>query len=203
MDHQARIATDLPLRTASPPPKRATNPTLVAFASALAVWSIVYLLPHLYWGLGGTAGLSVVKPSASALPEWQAINLAASGVLALPALLAVALVAVRAGTAKSGLLLVSLAGSAIATSHGLYGIIYRSLMVAGTIDVDGQTFDASRHGWVLWDLLVFEPWFLIEGLLLAGTGGAVVAPQSRRRWVLACTVSVAMATLTGVVGIRI
>ena len=107
----------------------------------------------------------------------------------------------RPGAVKTGLLLISLAGSAIAAAHGLYGIVYRSLTVAGAIDVDGQSFDASRHGWVIWDLLVFEPWFLIEGLLLAGLGGAATSPSFRRRWVVACAAGIALATLTGLLGV--
>ena len=33
-------------------------------------------------------------------------------------------------------------------------------------------FDASRHEWALWDLFVFEPWFLIEGVLFIAAGAA-------------------------------
>jgi hypothetical protein len=63
-------------------------------------------------------------------------------------------------------------GAAIAAGHGLYGIVYRTLNVAGVVDVDGAAFDAARHGWVLWDLFLFEPWFLIEGVLFGAlTGG--------------------------------
>jgi hypothetical protein len=157
----------------------------------------------LYWALGGTTGLSAVKPSARALPEWRSINWAASFVLAWPALLAVALVRARSGAIKTGLLLVALAGSAIATAHGLYGIIYRSLTVAETIDVDGRSFDVSRHGWVVWDLLVFEPWFLIEGVLLAGLGAAATSPALRRRWIIACVAGTGLAALTGLLGLKV
>jgi hypothetical protein len=191
------------LRAAARPTSPGTDRTLVVFATALALWSVAYMVPHLYWALGGTIGLSAVKPSASALPEWRAINWAASAVLALPALLAVALVRARPGVVKTGLLLITLAGSAIAAAHGLYGIVFRSITVAGAIDVDGESFDASRHGWVIWDLLVFEPWFLIEGLLLAGVGWIATPPSFRRRWISACAAGIALATLTGLLGVRV
>ncbi len=194
-------------RTRPPGATTSTSPvtdrTLVVMATALFIWSVAYLIPHLYWALGGTIGLSALKPSASALAEWRAINWAASGVLALPAVLAVALVRRGPGAVKTGLLLMSLTGSAIATAHGLYGIAYRALTVAGAIDVDGQRFDASRHGWVIWDLLVFEPWFLIEGLLLAGIVAASTSPCLRRRWIVACAAGIALATLTGLLGVRV
>jgi hypothetical protein len=202
VDEPQGTAARLPMAEA-PPTSQRTDRTLVVFATMLSVWSVGYLVPHLYWALGGTIGLSAVKPSASALPEWRAINGAASGVLALPALVAAALVRARRGAVKTGLLLITLAGSAIAASHGVYGIVYRSLIIAGAIDVDGRSFDASRHGWVIWDLLVFEPWFLIEGLLFAALGGAATSRSSRPRWIVGCAAATALATVTGLIGLRI
>ena len=93
------------------------------FATALALWSVAYLIPHLYWALGGTIGLSAVKPSASAAARVASHQLGGNGRTALPALVAVALVRSRPGAVKTGLLLISLAGSAIAAAHGLYGIV--------------------------------------------------------------------------------
>ncbi len=200
---QRPLARTGSLSPSAPPTSPGTNLVLVASAIAVTVWSVAYLVPHLYWAIGGTHGLSAVKPSARALPEWRAINWAASGVLALPAMLAVALVRARSRALKAGLLLVCLAGSSIAAAHGLYGIVYRALIVSGTIDVDGEPFDASRHGWVIWDLAVFEPWFLIEGLLLAALGAAVTPTCFRRRWIIACAAGIGFATLTGLLGLRV
>jgi hypothetical protein len=106
-----------------------------------------------------------LKPSAAALTQWRTINWAASVVLVLPVVIAAALVRSRADPLKATLMVASLGGAAIAAGHGLYGIIYRVLTVAGVVEVDGRPFDATLHGRVLWDLFVFEPWFLIEGLL--------------------------------------
>jgi hypothetical protein len=176
---------------------------LPRFAIALAGWSLIYLVPHLYWALGGTAGFSALKPSAVALTDWQAINWAATVVLAIPALIAAGLSRARPGWLRTGLLLSCLLGAAIATAHGLYGIVYRFLTLAGVVDIDGQAFDASRHGWVLWDLLVFEPWFLVEGLLFVGIGWAASRPASRRRWLVSCALAVTLATISGLVGVRV
>ncbi len=96
------------------------------------------------------------------------------------------------------------AGAAIAGSHGAFGIVYRALNVSGVTDVDGTPFQASRHEWVLWDLFVFEPWFLIEGVLFIAAGAAVLSvSRARRRWTTGCLVAVGVATLTGLLGLRV
>ena len=66
-----------------------------------------------------------------------------------------------------------------------------------------EQFDASRHGWVIWDLLVFEPWFLIEGVLFAGVGWAATPPSSRRTWIIACSTAITLSVVTGLVGVRV
>ena len=43
-------------KPAARPPSPADDRTLVVFATALALWSVAYLMPHLYWALGGTTG---------------------------------------------------------------------------------------------------------------------------------------------------
>ena len=172
---------------------------------SLAVWSIAYVLPHLYWGLGGETGLSAVRPSASAMPEWEDINLVASLVLTIPAAIGIGLIRF-AGERRVArpLLIASWLGVAIAAGHGLFGIVYRTLHVAGVTDIDGRSFELDRHGWVLWDLLVFEPWFLIEGILFAAVGrAALTGMEAKRRWTIACVVGVALATLSGIVGVRV
>lgn len=63
---------------------------LVWSGYAVFVWSIAYMLPHLYWALGGRLGLSMLKPSILELPQWEMINwvasvfLTATGSLVLP-----------------------------------------------------------------------------------------------------------------------
>ncbi len=50
---------------------------------------------------------------------------------------------------------------------------------------------------------MFEPWFLIEGLLLADMGGTATPPSFRHRWIIACAAGIALATLTGLLGVRV
>jgi hypothetical protein len=171
----------------------------------LCAWSLLYVLPHLYWALGGDALLFMVKQSAAEMDDWRAIYWAASAVLAGAALIGPALIW---STARPRLRAVTLAmcgvGAAVAASHGAFGIIYRALNVAGITDIDGAAFDVSTHEWALWDLVVFEPWFLAEGLLFIAAGGAALESQSaRHRWVAGCVGAIGIATLTGLLGLRL
>ena len=62
----------------------------------------------------------------------------------------------------------------------------------------------TRHEWVLWDLCVVEPWFLIEGVLFAAAGAAVLpTTQARRRWTAGCLAAIGLATLTGSLGLHV
>jgi hypothetical protein len=171
----------------------------------LCAWSLLYVLPHLYWALGGEAFLFTVKRSAAELDDWRAINLAASVVLACAALLGPALMwSAGHPRLRAATLVACAGGAAIAASHGAFGILYRALNVAGVVEVDGVAFDVSTHEWVLWDLFVFEPWFLIEGLLFVAAGAAAMTTdRSRRRWTAACLAAIGVATLTGLLGVRV
>lgn len=176
----------------------------VDWSLLLGAWSVAYVLPHLYWALGGEAFLFTVKESAAEMDDWKAINWAASVVLTGAALLGPALVVSASHPRLRRVTLAACAGgAAIATSHGAFGILYRALNVTGVTDVEGAEFDASSHEWVLWDLFVFEPWFLIEGLLFIAAGAAALkTARGRRRWVTGCLAAAGLATMTGLLGLR-
>jgi hypothetical protein len=163
------------------------------------------VLPHLYWALGGNALLFTVKRSAAEMDDWRAINWAASVVLMGAALIGPALIWFTARPRLRGVTLAACAaGAAIAGSHGAFGIIYRALNVAGVTEIDGATFDSSNHGWALWDLAVFEPWFLVEGILFVAAGAATFTThRSRRWWIAGCLAATGIATMAGLAGLRV
>lgn len=188
-------------RAAPPTPGHALQP----IATALSVWSGLYVVPHVYWAVGGDAGFSALKPSATAHPDWQAINAVASVILLVP--VAIGLLLPRSSShrrTRTLLLAACLAGASIAASHGIYGVVYRFLNLTGAVDIDGQQFTPAEHTWVIWDLYFFEPWFLIEGVLFASAGWAAIASaRAQRRWLFACSVGTSLALASGVVGLRI
>lgn len=150
----------------------------------LLIWSLLYALPHLYWGLGGTAGFFVYKPSATEIDYWEVAHLFAFAAILIGGLLGFALERAGEQPLLRLLLLVTVGvASAITASHGAYGILFRALSVTGVTDVEGVPFDIDRHGWVLWDMLAIEPWFLGMGILLGVTGYcAQRSHQGRVRW---------------------
>ncbi len=172
---------------------------------AIFVWSIGYMLPHLYWALGGTAGLALVRPEAAALPEWRLINWVASVFLTAAGGLGLALAYLPRRPWLSGLLLaMAWAGCSLAASHGLDGLVNRLLQFAGLATVEGAPFGLPEHAYVVWDLLLFEPWFLIEGLLLGLAGWCYLRqPRHRRVWLALCALGVGVGLVTAVLGVRV
>lgn len=172
---------------------------------ALAAWSFAYMLPHLHWALGGRFGLSAFHPSAAQLPQLREINWWASLILTLAALLGVGLVRLRGKQQfRWPLLTVAWAGASVAIAHGAYGIAARARALTHLATTSPGGVDLERDGWMLWDLLLFEPWFLVEGLLIVLAGWHyLAAPGERRRWVLACLAGSAAAAAAAVAEIRI
>lgn len=177
---------------------------LVWSGYAVFVWSIFYMLPHLYWALRGTMGLSMLKPSISEIPQWEAINWAASVILTAAGFLGIAFIYLRKRWPLSWLLLaIALAGCSLATSHGIYGLFYRILQIGGVVELEAGPFNLNKNAYVLWDLVLFEPWFTIEGILLGIVGWFYLnKPRSRQIWLILCTIGVIFGLITGLLGVR-
>jgi len=102
------------------------------------------------------------------------------------------------------LLTIAWAGAVLSVAHGVYGIVDRTLIVTGVTLVESRHFVLEQDAWVLWDLLVFEPWFLIEGLLFGLVGWAVL-PQARdrRRWIWLSALGVLAALAAALLRVRV
>lgn len=185
-----------------PPPARPRK--LVWSGYAVFLWSIGYMLPHLYWALGGTRGLSLLRASVLALPQWELINWVASVFLTAAGFLGLAFVYLRQrGFLRRSLLAIALAGCSLAASHGIYGIINRLLQMAGVAALESAPFNLGEHAYVVWDLVLFEPWFLIEGILLGLVGWySLDKPRQRQIWRILCVVGVIVGLVTGLLGVR-
>jgi hypothetical protein len=175
-----------------------------AASLALLAWSLLYAIPHLYWGLGGTAGLSMLKPSAREGASFEAANVFAFFFIGLTGLLGLALSRFQdVRPLRLALLAVLGAGAAVALSHGAYGVIFRIEQATGLREVDGVPFDRELHGWVLWDLFLIEPWFFVEGVLLWLTGYfALVTALERKRWLVATGVLTVFVFITAAAGLK-
>ena len=165
---------------------------------AVALWSFLYLAPHLMWALGARVGFTALHPSIPTFPQWRTINWIASAILAIAALLGLALRRRASNVAiHRANLTIAWFGSCIATAHGLVGIGMR-------IDTLSDWPSQAPVAWLYWDLLVFEPWFLIEGVLLAVAGGALLPDRRQRtQWAFACAVGTVIAIILALMRVKV
>ncbi|MEW1685999.1 DUF3995 domain-containing protein [Streptomyces sp. NPDC093594] len=163
---------------------------------------------HLYWAVGGTWGL---PPAAALRPtETQAANWLVSAIEVIGALWVLTLLHPAARRVPSWLLLSPLwIAAAVCVSHAVFGIITKSLYLGGVHEaVDFPTVPElsasemadANHLAAVHDLLVFEPCFLIQGVVLAMAARQYLrTPAHRRLWTWTLVVAVALITLFGAV----
>jgi len=76
-------------------------------------------------------------------------------------------------------------GSVVCLSHGLYGLATKGLYAAGAhaaVSWPESLTAAQKNLAALRDLGVFEPWFLVQGLLLLFAGRWFARAAAGRRW---------------------
>jgi hypothetical protein len=147
----------------------------------------------------------MLRPSALEISQFKVANFITAVFLIAVGFLGPVLIHLTRRTLLSWLLLgIVLVGCSLSASHGIYGIVHRTLQMAGVVELESGPFHAAEHAYVLWDLLVFEPWFAIEGILLAIMGWCYLdRPRDRRIWFMLCVVGVLLGLITGLVGVRI
>lgn len=125
-------------------------------------WSLVFAAPHVYWALGGRAGLGAQAGAADAAlrQTWFATyNLAAAGLAVAGALAAFAVVMGWVGVRLRRWLGVATGVAGVALLlRGAVGLLLLGVgLFRGTIDTTTPTV-----------LLLIEPWFVAGGLAYAG-----------------------------------
>lgn len=71
------------------------------------------------------------------------------------------------------------------------------------IGLGNGNFHIQEDAYVVWDMVIFEPWFLIEGILLATTGWCFLSDaRTRRIWLATCTLGVIVGLATGIIGVH-
>jgi hypothetical protein len=184
-------------------PQQSPSRCAVWSANGLLIWSAAYGFLHLLWALG--IGLFMLRPSALEISLFGVANVVTAVLLTAVGFLGLILIRLRRGSFLSWLLLaITWAGCSLATSHGIYGIVYRLLQITGAVGLEAGPFNPMEHAYVLWDLLLFEPWFTIEGILLAVLGWCTLSQARHRRiWLVLCIAGILLGLVTGLLGVQI
>jgi hypothetical protein len=153
----------MPLQPQRRPHGRALTRTAVAAAAAAFLFAAV----SLYWALGGTAGLSTLggrieELARSGDPTMTALNWASAVLKTAVGLMALALLR-RQDDRPQRLLLVGAALAAVVLiAYGLLQTIGVALVATDVVTPARPPSDLA----VRWRLFLWEPWFLVWGLLL-------------------------------------
>ncbi len=144
-------------------------------------WAVAFAALSFYWAVGGRFGVetnapAITKPVLAGDPGWIAL-LWLTGVLKLiAALLALALVRPWGRALPRWLLLAGGWGAfaIMAVYEGAASLLQHALMVAGAIATPAGLGETSAR----WHLALWDPWWLLGGLLF---GLATWAYQRRTR----------------------
>ena len=187
-------------RTAPTDASMSRRGPLVVYLAALVALAGIPI--HLYWAFGGTWGL----PGGAATADLPGLHATNAIVLVLLAGGAALLFGLTRPWARRPPALVMLAliwpGSVLCISHGLYGLVTKGLCAAGAHSVVSwpePLTAAQKNLAALRDLGVFEPWFLVQGLLLLFAGRWFARTTTgRRRWTLSLAAATVLAGAFGV-----
>lgn len=165
-------------------------------ALALAIWAFAYAGYRAYYAVGGTIGM-IGQPVSDA--RFRAVNAVGAAIILVAAVLP--LVVVRVEALRRAVPVLGWIGAVGCGMHALVDGTLRVLSVTGVHPTQlpatfWRSFD--RHAADLQDLLLNEPWFLIEGLLWAALGLAFVAPSRRRAWLVSAIAAALLLTVVGV-----
>lgn len=165
-------------------------------ALLLALWAFAYACYRAYYAVGGTVGM-LGEPVSDV--EFRAINAVGAAIILVAAVLPP--VAVRVPRLRRALPALGWLTAVGCCTHALVNSTLRVLSLTG---VHPTVLPADVWQWYdrqasdLQDLLLNEPWFLVEGLLWAALGLMVVAAPRRRAWVLSAAATCLTLTAVGV-----
>ena len=173
---------------------RRTVPWRVAVA--LAAWSFAYAGYRAYYAAGGQIGM-FGEPISH--PQYRAINAVGAAIIVVAG--AVPLIALKVHAVRRVLPAVCWIAAVACCMHALVDITLRVFSLTGVHPTQlpasvWRSYD--RRAADLQDLLLNEPWFLVEGLLWAALGAAIVRQPRRRVWMLTATVACLLLTVVGV-----
>ena len=131
--------------------------------------------------------------------QFRAINAVGAAMILFAATLP--LVALRVVAIRRALPVLCWIAAVGCCMHALVDVTLRVLSVTGAhpSQLPGsvwRSFDRHNADWQ--DLLLSEPWFLVEGLLWADLGVAVIDPSKRRMWILTAATLCLLLTAVGI-----
>jgi hypothetical protein len=163
-------------------------------AAALLLWGLGYAAYRAYYAAGGQLGM-IGRPVSDA--QFRAVNAAGAGVVLLGALLPPVLV--RVAWLRPAAPVLGWVVGVGCCMHAFVDGVLRLLSLTGVhaTQLPAQFWDSfDRRAADLQDLLLNEPWFLLEGLLWVALGLACTRSSHRRAWLV--TASGACLLLTGI-----
>lgn len=167
-----------------------------AIATALAVWGLGYACYRAYYAAGGEIGM-IGKPMSDA--QFRAVNAVGAGIVLIGALLP--LVLVRAVSWRPAVPILAWIVGVGCCMHAFVDGILRLLSLTGVHLTQlppelWQSFD--RRASDLQDLLLNEPWFLVEGFLWVALGITSIQSSRRRPWLASAALACLLLTVIGV-----
>jgi hypothetical protein len=159
---------------------------------------MLYAAYRAYYALGGTVGMFGTPVSMS---QWRLINGVGAAIILILAVLPVATLPLwQSRQARLVLLALCWVIAVGCVMHALVDATARILSLAGMLHIDFPFFASfDRRESDLQDLLLNEPWFLVEGLLWGTLGWFRLASvRSRRLWVASGLVVTVTLTVIGV-----
>jgi hypothetical protein len=165
-------------------------------AVAVAVWSFSYASYRAYYAAGGQFGLfgEPVSPA-----QFRAINAIGAGIIFVAGVLP--LIGLRVHAVRRALPVICWIAAVGCCMHALVDGTLRVFSLTGvhpTVLPASVWRSFDRRAADLQDLLLNEPWFLIEGLLWAALGVAIVRPSRRRTWIVSAVVACLLLSVVGV-----
>lgn len=167
-------------------------------AVALTVWALAYAAYRGYYALGGQAGMIGIPASPA---QFRAVNgLGAAVLVGAAAIPLLVQWNVRRRWVARLVPVISWVAAVGCCMHALVLVVLRVLSLAGVhatqyppgfwLTIHARTAD-------LQDLLLNEPWFLVEGVLWAVLGAAFLPAGARRRWWASVAAGTLLATAVG------
>ncbi|WP_436772524.1 DUF3995 domain-containing protein [Yinghuangia sp. YIM S09857] len=156
-----------------------------------AAFTALFAALHVYWAVGGTWGLPPAAHEHAA--SVRATNWAVTAVMAFGVCWILALEHPAARRPPPWVPLAPLwVASVVCISHAVFGFATKGLYLAGlrsAVDfpdvqgLDAATLNDKNHWAAVHDILVFEPCFAVQGLLLAALGHRFARTRrGRRAW---------------------